>query len=203
MTSESHRLSILSDQEVEDLFGFPHLTDDERELYFQLSEPEKAAAGAIRTASVAAHLILELGYFKAKRQFFSFEAEDIEEDMRYVLASYFPEREIHDIKMPSRPTRALLQRTILELFKYSICGAQEKADIEAKAERIAMLSTQPVYIMREILHYMTTNRIVALSYSSLQDIVGRAVSGERTRITGLLNDALTPGSPKAGVTSQG
>lgn len=192
MPSESHRLSILSDQEIEDLYGFPRFTDEERELYFQLSEPEKAAAGAIRTASVAAHLILELGYFKAKRQFFVLEAEDIQDDMRYVLASYFPGRETNDIKMPSRPTRGLLQRTILELFNYNICGAQEKAEIEAKAERIAMLSTQPVYIMREILQYMTANRIVALSYSSLQDIVGRAVSGERARITELLNEALTP-----------
>lgn len=192
MTSESHRLSILSDQEIEDLYGFPRLTDDERELYFQLSEPEKAAVDAIRTVSVAAHLVLELGYFKAKRQFFTFEDADIENDLRYVLQLYFPGREVRDIKIPSRPTRGLLQRTILALFQYSACGAQEKADIEAKAERVAMLSTQPVYIMREILQYMTTNRIVALSYSSLQDIVGRVVSGERNRITGLLNDALTP-----------
>lgn len=192
MTSESHRLSILSDQEVEDLYGFPRLTDEERQLYFQLSEPEMAAVGAIRTASVAVHLILELGYFKAKRQFFTFEAADIEGDMRYVLESYFPGRDTADIKMPSRPTRGLLQRTVLELFQYSVCGGKEKADIEAKAERIAMLSTQPVYITREILQYMTTHRIVALSYSSLQDIVGRAVSSERTRITELLNNTLTP-----------
>lgn len=192
MSSESHRLSILSDQEVEDLYGFPHLTDEERQLYFQLSEPEMAAVGAIRTASVAVHLILELGYFKAKRQFFTFEAADIEGDMRYVLESYFPGHDTADIKIPSRPTRGLLQKTVLKLFQYCVCGGKEKADIEAKAKRIVMLSTQPVYITREILQYMTTHRIVALSYSSLQDIVGRAVSSERTRITELLNNALTP-----------
>lgn len=70
MASEAHRLSILNDDEIEDLYGLPRFTDENRQLYFDLSPAEKAAAGAIRTASVAAYLILELGYFKAKRQFF-------------------------------------------------------------------------------------------------------------------------------------
>ncbi|MFX5494163.1 DUF4158 domain-containing protein, partial [Acinetobacter baumannii] len=69
MSTESRRLSILSASEIDDLYAMPRFTDEERQLYFDLSEAERAAAGAIRTASVAVHLILQLGYFKAKRQF--------------------------------------------------------------------------------------------------------------------------------------
>lgn len=43
-----------------------------------------------------------------------------------------------------------------------------------------------------MLQQMTIGRIVAPSYTSLQDIVGRVVSGERTRIIGLLDKALSP-----------
>lgn len=99
---------------------------------------------------------------------------------------------MNDIRVPSRPTRSLLQKTVLELFEHRLCGADEKAEIEAKAQRFAMLSTQPIFILREILQQLSINRIVAPSYSSLQDIVGKAVSGERTRITGLLTAAITP-----------
>lgn len=192
MVADSHRLSILSDQEVDDLYGFPRFTKEDRRLYFDLSPAEKTAASAIRTASVAVHLILELGYFKAKRQFLAFGNEDIAEDMRFVLDAYFPGRTLADIKKPSRPTRGLLQKTVLELCDYRACGPDEREDIEAKGRRVAMISAQPVYILREILQHLESNRIVAPSYSTLQDIVGRAVAGERGRITHLLTDALTP-----------
>lgn len=128
MASESHRLSILSDDEIEDLYGLPRFTDDDRQLYFDLSSVEKAAAGDIRRASVAAHLILELGYFKAKRQFFAFELSEVENDLLYIIKTYFPERTIDDIRVPSRPTRGLLQKTVLELFDYRLCGTQERSE---------------------------------------------------------------------------
>ena len=192
MASESHRLSILSDDEIEDLYGVPHFNDDDRQLYFDLSPAEKVAVENIRTVSVAAYLILELGYFKAKRQFFSFEPHEAQDDLRYILAEYFPERKDVDIRLPSRPTRGSIQKTILELFEYRPFGAKDRNDTETKSERFAKLSTQPIFILREILQQLSTNRVVAPSYSSLQDIVGKAVSGERTRITGLLNESLTP-----------
>ena len=55
-----------------------------------------------------------------------------------------------------------------------------------------MLSTQPVYILREALKYLEQQRLVAPGYSFLQDLVGRVVSGERQRLTQLLEQALTP-----------
>ena len=54
-----------------------------------------------------------------------------------------------------------------------------------------MLSTQPIFILREALKYLTNQRIAAPGYSYLQDMVGRTVSGERRRITQLLRHALT------------
>jgi len=54
-----------------------------------------------------------------------------------------------------------------------------------------MLSTQPVFILREVFQYLTNQRIVAPGYTYLQDMVGRIVSGERLRITRLLGQALT------------
>lgn len=54
-----------------------------------------------------------------------------------------------------------------------------------------MLSTQPIYILRETLQYLSHQRVVAPVYAVLQDMVGQVVTGERRRITQLLGDALT------------
>ena len=64
MAANSRRLSILSAIEVNDLYGLPNFTPDERGLYFDLSAKESDAVASVHTASVAVHLILQLGYFK-------------------------------------------------------------------------------------------------------------------------------------------
>jgi Domain of unknown function (DUF4158) len=74
MNNNSRRLSILSVKEIDDLYGLPHFTEDERHLYFELSTAEREVIDTVRTVSVAVHLNLQLGYFKAKRQFFSYRA---------------------------------------------------------------------------------------------------------------------------------
>lgn len=192
MSAESRRLSILSTSEIDDLYAMPRFTDEERRLYFDLSEAERAAAGAIRTASVAVHLILQLGYFKAKRQFFLYEFDQVADDIACILELYFPGRDIASVKMISKPTRLEQHQTILTLFNYRSCDSAAKADLERKTERIAMLSTQPLYILREALQYLSQLRIIAPPYRFMQEMVGRVVAGERKRVSELLNRAITP-----------
>lgn len=96
------------------------------------------------------------------------------------------------IKMLSKPTRLEQQRGILKLFNCQICDGAAKTELEQKARRVAMLSTQPIFILREIFQYLTHQRLVAPGYTYMQDMVGRTVSGERKRITDLLVKALTP-----------
>jgi hypothetical protein len=70
MVSESRRLAILTVREIHELYGLPSFTDEERCLYFDLSPTEHDAVDAVHTAAAAVHMVLQLGYFKAKRQFF-------------------------------------------------------------------------------------------------------------------------------------
>ncbi|MBW8831149.1 MAG: Tn3 family transposase [Burkholderiales bacterium] len=189
--SESHRLVILTPEEIEDMYGLPRFTEDDRQLYFELSAAETEAV-EFRTASVGADLVLELGYFKAKRQFFAFEPETVVDDLRHVLARHFAHRPATSIKPPSRNTRTAIQKTILELVGYRPWDGDARQALENKARRTAMLSTQPLYILREALQHLANERIVAPEYSTLQDMVGRAVTHERNRVAGLLEKAMTP-----------
>jgi TnpA family transposase len=192
MAAHSRRLSILSAAEINDLYGLPNFTQDERSLYFDLSARESAVVGQVRTASVAMHLILQLGYFKAKSQFFVYEQRAVLEDLDYIIGRYFPDRDLASIKPLSKPTRLEQQGIILKLFDYRLCDSAIRLQLENKAERIAMISTQPVYILRELLQYLANQRWVAPGYTSLQDMVSRVVVKERNRLTQKLNGAMTP-----------
>src|ERR1039457_1695503 len=114
------------------------------------------------------------------------------EDVKHILRRYFPARDIAEIKERSRSTRQEQQQLILKLFDYRLCTAAAKEDLERKAQRTAMLSAQPIFILREALQYLTHQRIVTPGYTYLQDMVGQTVSGELQRMTGLLSQSLTP-----------
>jgi len=107
------------------------------------------------------------------------------------MARYFPGKNLSVISPPSIPTRRALQHSILDLFSFRLCDSTAKADLERRAQHLARLSTQPVYILREILQYLKQQRIVVPIYTFLQDMVGRVVSAERRRVSNLLSDALT------------
>jgi TnpA family transposase len=192
MTSDSRRLSILTDQEADDLYGLPRFTEEDRSLFFDLSPAERELVDGVFTVSVAVHLILQFGYFKAKRQFYVYSLDAVSRDLEHVVRRYFPARSATEIKPPSRSTRLEHQQVILKLFDYRLCDAAAKGELKRKAQRVAMLSTQPVFILREALQYLAQRRIVAPGYTYLQDMVGQTISAELLRITSLLDLALTP-----------
>lgn len=192
MSNTSHRLSILSAQEIDDLYGLPRFTQEERHLYFDFSWDEREALKAARTTSTAVYLALQLGYFKAKRQVFVYEQEDVREDLLYLLERYFPGRELAAVKIPFRQSRLEQQHLILKLFEYRFCDGTAREELEQKAQRIAKLSTQPLYLLREMLQHLAQQRIVAPAYTVLQDMVGRVITGELSRVTRLLESVLPP-----------
>src|SRR3954465_1041865 len=135
----SHRLAILSAREIDDLFSLPRFTEEDRRLYFDLSTVEQEAAAAYHFP-VAAHFVLQLGYFKAKQQFFVYEQEAVREDLRHIVARHFPDRDLARVKMPSKSPRLSQQQIILQLMRYRFCDDASQKELERKAQRSARLS---------------------------------------------------------------
>lgn len=88
-STNSHRLGLLSAEEIQDIYGLPSFTDEDREAHFELTPAEQAAVQARQTA-VGIFLVLELGYFKAKQRFFSFEPSEVMQDLGHLISRYFP-----------------------------------------------------------------------------------------------------------------
>jgi Domain of unknown function (DUF4158) len=163
----SHRLAILSASEIDDLFGWPRFTEEDRRLYFDLSPVEQEAAAAYNFP--VAHFVLQLGYFKAKQQFFLYELEAVREDLRHIVARHFPDRDPARVKMPSKSPRLSQQQIILQLMHYRFCDDAGQKELERKAQRSARLSAQPIFLLREMLQHLSQHRIVAPAYRSLQE----------------------------------
>jgi hypothetical protein len=134
---------------------------------------------------------LQLGYFKARQLFFSFSLEQVEEDVRFIRARYFSDILLTDLEI-TKVTRLKQQRLILELCGYRHCGAKERRQLDVKARQAAMIIAKPVYIFRELIHYLAKQRIVMPGYSSLQDTVSRALSHEQARLIALVQAQLKP-----------
>ncbi len=182
--SLSRRISILTQKEIQGLYGFPHFSDEERMVYFSLSPPEEKVVDFHRSAPSKIYFILQLGYFKAKKMFFVFSKEEAKEDIQYVIRRYYPASDHLDIEIP-KMTRKDQQARILSLFDYQLCNQEMRLNSEEKAQLLARISSKPVFIFKELVSHLENHRVVLPSYTSMQDIVSKALVKERHRLGNL------------------
>lgn len=196
MEERTRRLHILDEAEVAALFERPHFDDEQRAAYFSLSAQEELLLSGLHSVKSRCHFILQLGYFKHSYQFFSFSSGEVKTDMRYVQERYFPHETLADVEF-TKVTRLKQQKQILGLFNFRTCDAEDRRILQSKAEQAARISTKPLYIFRELMEHLSRRRRVTPAYTSLQDLVGRALSFENGRLTQLFQDRLGKGDVEA------
>jgi len=189
MTDSEKRLKILDESEIQELYGFPCFSQDEREIYFHLEPLEKEEINNLRSIPSKVYFILQLGYFKSKRMFFTFGIKEIEEDTKYILQRYFPEAdeiESQNIEI-WKSTKLDHQARILTLLNYKHCSPEVKQALLKKAHSLATICTKPIFIFKELINYLENNRIVIPGYSVMQEhIIGKALTDERTRLESVI-----------------
>jgi len=176
------RLGILTKSEIQELYGLPRFSCDEKVKYFSIDPSEKIVLNNLRTNQAKLYFIVQMGYFKAKKMFFSFEPGEVEDDIRYIAQRHLPhEEDYDDLKIP-RSTRMALQEHILQLCNYRHCTQHVRESLQERAYYLATICAKPIYIFRELLNYLEEQRIIVPGYSIMQAIVSRAISGERERL---------------------
>jgi Tn3 transposase DDE domain/Domain of unknown function (DUF4158) len=168
--STQKRLNILSDDEIEALYGRPRFTYEEQLQYFTLSPTEKAPLQELRSVHSRAYFILQLGYFKAKHLFFIFEFHEVKDDLQFILEQHFPDTPIDDLSTINKRTNLRQRRLILDRCSYPICGIRERQKLEEKARFAASVSSKPIYVFGELMHMLTEQRIVAPGYSNTTQV---------------------------------
>ena len=127
---QSDRLQILSPEEYELLWGFPRFTQSDRDLFFTLTAPERAALEQRRSTRTKIHFLLHLGYFRARQRFFRFELPAVRDDVDYLRRRYFGNKVVADLTV-SDHTRKRHVEAILGLFRYRLCALDGSSPLSA------------------------------------------------------------------------
>ena len=135
-------LNILDPEEITDLYGLPKFNMEQRQIFFDLTLEEWMIAQKYRTRVLQVYFILQLGYFKAKQQFYIFELSDVHSDSEYVKEKYFAEESTLISGSISKPTRLNQQRAILRLSGFRKATAAIRIELQAKAEGLVKIHSK-------------------------------------------------------------
>jgi TnpA family transposase len=175
------RLYIISVNEVAAIYDLPGFTAEDQAHFFSLSARERAVLPQLHTYTSRIFFILQLGYFKAVRQFFVVKLGEVDQDVARIQQNHFPDREL-PTNTVVKGTRLKHQALILRLCDYRLCGDLERRELANKAEQVVRISSKPVFVLHDLLHYLANQHIVAPGYTVLQNIVSSALTNEQQRL---------------------
>ena len=87
--TQTKRLTILTPEEIYDIYSPPKFNDEEREYFFSLNDQERKLFDSYRDVNAKICFVLQLGQFKAKKLFFVFGKKESEADINYISSPYF------------------------------------------------------------------------------------------------------------------
>ena len=124
------RIYLLPDAEIDDLYERPIFNKNEQLLYFEMTQAELNVLDQFRNLKTKVYLILQLSYFKAKNQFFTFQFEEVSSDVEYVLLKFFNKTGTSLQGGIVRQKINQQKQIILALFSYKDCSAENMVLIE-------------------------------------------------------------------------
>ncbi len=175
-----NRLKVLNENEYNELYGHPGFSIEERSVFFSLSDSEVEERDKLRSVSAKIFFILQTGYFKAKRIFFTLDTENSKDDLLFIIDRYYPGFSMDNLSVTDR-VRLFQQKIIADIFGYRIFKAPERKLFAERAAYLAKIHSNPAYIFNELKTYLDNEKIILPMYSFFQDIIGKAISDEIKR----------------------
>lgn len=184
------RLTILSKKEIKEIYSLPIFSYEERCKYFTIKPLEKEELDNLYSLTSKIYFLLQLGYFKAKKMFFKYSIEEIEDDIKYIAQYYFKEENISlfSEKELSRTTKWNIHSSILKIYKYKVSTQNVCENLQEKSLKLVKIYSKPIYIFRALITYLENNKIVIPGYSTLQDIIANAINTENERLKLLVSE---------------
>ena len=186
--NKNKRLTVLSEAEKQALYDLPDFDDFQRAEFFDMTEKEHGIVFQRNGLRSQLYCLLQMGYFKAKQAFFRFSLQDVpEEDITFIMQRYFPGMTV--AFQPLQMTEYYLQRNVIaELFGYRLWLESDVATLLDKATELARQDVTPTFILTELIVFLNNQKIVRPGYTTLQTIIGDALTSERNRLEQLIDE---------------
>lgn len=185
--NDSKRPQLLPEAEVNELYARPVFNKEERKLYFELTAQEKQLTNLYTATKTRIYFILQLGYFKAKQQFFKFNFEDVPDDVEYITNQYF-EGTIQFSGCVSRNVISTQKDKILSQFSYKAWNPTQRKLIEDHLLELLRFYPQKHNAMRQLLLHFEQCRLVIPSYRIFQDMYSSTFNIESKRLDELTKE---------------
>jgi len=91
------KITLLSESEIKAIYALPTFNTMEQQLYFDFTEDEMQLTNRYRTIKARIYFMINLGYFKAKQQFFCFDLNDSEDFKAWLKKGNFTEQKASEI----------------------------------------------------------------------------------------------------------
>ena len=156
MTNKKH-IQLLSKTEISDLYDRPSFNFNERQLYLTINEEsEDRVLSHYPILKTRVYFILQLGYFKAKHQFFEFDLEDVSGDVEYIISSFPTADKLVQSGLSGRLSRDYIRQQkndILTLFSYRNWSPDYQAQTESHLCELLRYYPKSHNALRELLNY--------------------------------------------------
>jgi TnpA family transposase len=181
------RIQLLSNTEVDELYARPEFNAHEQRLYFTLNPSERDALRQFSNTKTRIYFILQLGYFKAKQQFFNFSLEDVKDDVKFIVGTYYSESASMSLTgRLSRDYIRIQRHVILSLFNYRNWSSNLIDEIQAHIGDLLRYYPKGHSAFRQVLAYFEHQQIIIPSYTTLRDLFSRAFAAEEKRLSAVI-----------------
>lgn len=185
----SKRLTILTSEEITDLYDIPSFNDDERADFFSLESVEIKIVDELASAAVRINCILQLGYFKAKRNFFNFTFQEVRHDVWYIINRYFPEAKFPK-KQLSDYQHYTNKKRILALYNYAQVKSKDHLQLYDHAISLTKLHASPLFIFEGLLKFFHEKRLIKPGYTTMQALISKALQEEQQKLVNKISKLL-------------
>jgi hypothetical protein len=183
------RLNILSNDDLDKLYKIPRLTDEERQLIFELDEIDNTYLNSIISIPIKINYILHLGYFRISQYFFSFTFQEVKEDVRFILDTYFPDSSFPTKQIGSRQYYKNRQ-TIINRYEMTLYSRSFENQLSNHLEFLVKQHSIHKYLFDSLLDYCHRHKIIRPAYSILQDLISTALHNEKLRLSNKLSELM-------------
>lgn len=184
--SNSKRLAILHTAGINDLYGIPSLSLEEKRVIFALNDLELEVIDSIRDRKQKCYAIALLGYFKIKPIQLNPTYKELQEDLVFIANEYFPKFKVPRFSV-TRMQKVRIYDKILGLQNFKTWDArQHQESLATYLQQIAKSWIEPRFLFDACTEYLARNHVVIPKYTVLQRIIGQIIKQERKRISDTL-----------------
>ena len=195
MSSSDHRLEVLTESEIDELYSIPNFTEEQRAEYFSLNDLEKDLIPDNIDPLYKAYRELILGYLKYKPVVMTLDVDKIKGDLDFIR-----KRDVLHMKLPrtlldsSQKTRiysaifAMTGHSFYDEKKHHLCDFISKVSKEI---------THPKEIFDRCIGYLSDYKVVVPAYSTLQKVIAKGIRLEHDKLKSSLIKAISSDTYKA------